>query len=85
MSCIALTADGRRLAAAAAGGLIIIYDVASHEEIGRLPGHKEFVRDIAFTPDGNHLVSVSKNQLRVWRAPSFAEIALAEKAKPERQ
>ena len=38
-----------------------------------LEGHEESVWQLAFTPDGDHLVSVSKDQLRVWRAASPAE------------
>ncbi|HEU4391800.1 MAG TPA: WD40 repeat domain-containing protein, partial [Blastocatellia bacterium] len=73
VKCISLSADGRRLAAAMADGLIIIYDVTSHEEVARLGRKDPFVRDLAFTPDGDHLVSVSRTELHVWHAPSFAE------------
>jgi WD40 repeat protein/serine/threonine protein kinase len=70
--CIALSADGRRLAAGDSDGRITIWDVASHQEVATLEGHQEPVRRLAFTPDGDHLVSASKDQLRVWRAESFA-------------
>ena len=39
----------------------------------RSRGTKNAVTQLAFTPDGDHLVSVSKDQLRVWRAASWAE------------
>jgi WD40 repeat protein len=78
-TCMALSLDGRRLAAGASDGSISIWDVASHEEVATLDGHREAVQQIAFTPDGDYLVSVSKDQLRVWRAPSWAEIEVAEK------
>jgi WD40 repeat protein len=71
---IALSPDGRRFATAANDGPISIWDVTSHEEVATLEGHQETVTQMAFTPDGDHLVSVSKDQLRVWRAPSWAEI-----------
>ena len=58
---------------------ITIWDVASHQEVATLEGHEESVRQLAFTPDGDHLVSASKDQLRVWRAPSWAEIEAEEK------
>ena len=32
-----------------------------------------WLRSIAFTPDGNTLVSQGGDGVRVWRAPSFAE------------
>lgn len=79
---MALSPDGRRCATAAGGGLISIWDVTSHEEVAILDGHNETVLQLAFTPDGDCLVSVSKDQLRVWRAPSWAKIELAEKASP---
>lgn len=76
---IALSPDGRRFATAANDGSISIWDVTSHEEVMTLDGHEEAVTQLAFTPDGSHLVSVSKDQLRFWRAPSWAEIEAAEK------
>jgi WD40 repeat protein len=77
--CLALSPDGRRFAAGASDGRITIWDVASHQEVATLEGHQESVMQLAFTPDGDHLISVSKDQLRVWRAPSWAEIEAAEK------
>jgi WD40 repeat protein len=71
--CMALSSDGRRFAAGASDGRITIWDVASHQEVATLEGHKETVRQLAFTPDGDYLVSVSKDQLRVWRTASSSE------------
>jgi len=70
---LALSPDGRRLAAGDSDGRITIWDVASHQEVATLEGHEESVTQLAFTPDGDHLVSASKDQLRVWRAASFAK------------
>ena len=78
-SSIALSGDGRRLAAGATDGRITIWDAASHQEVATLKGHEELVSQLAFTPDGDHLVSASKDQLRVWRAPSWTDIKAAEK------
>jgi WD40 repeat protein len=47
--------------------------------LATLEGHKDEVFQLAFTPDGNHLVSASKDQLRVWSAPSWADIEATEK------
>jgi WD40 repeat protein len=77
--CIALSRDGRRIAAGASDGRITILDVASHQEVATLEGHKESVTQLAFTPDGDHLVSASKDQLRLWRAASWTETEVAEK------
>jgi WD40 repeat protein len=70
---VALSADGRRLATGGSDGRIAIWDVASRQEVATFVGHQESVTYLAFTPDGDHLVSVSKDQLRVWRAASFTE------------
>jgi WD40 repeat protein len=72
--CLALSPDARRFAAGSGRGPITIWDVASHQEVATLDGHKEAVTQLAFTPDGDHLVSVSKDQLRVWRAASWKDI-----------
>jgi WD40 repeat protein len=71
---LALSVDGRGLAAGASDGRITILDVASHQEVAILEGHKYEVTQLAFTPDGNHLVSASKDQLRVWSAASWTDI-----------
>jgi len=83
---IALTADGRRLAAGGGDGSIKIWDVQTWQEVATLrgppgQGHLGEVYQLAFWPDGGALVSLSANQLRVWRAPSFADIEAAEAGK----
>ena len=77
--------DGRRLAIGAGDRRITIWDRASAQEVATLQGHKGRVDDVSFLADGNTLVSVGVDQLRVWRAASFEEIALAEKPKPRRE
>ncbi len=79
---IALSADGRRLAVGANDGRITIWDIAAHEVVATLDGHQESVTQLAFTPDGDHLVSVSKDQLRVWRA---APPAATDRRPPEQK
>jgi len=72
-SGVALSADGRRLAAGTSDGRITIWDVASQQEVAMFEGHQDSVMQLAFTPDGDHLVSASRDQLRVWHAASWAE------------
>jgi WD40 repeat protein/serine/threonine protein kinase len=77
--------DGRRMAIACADRSITIWDLVSGQELVTFPEHKGRVDDVCFLPDGNTLVSVGVDQLRVWRAPSFEEIARTEKAQPRRE
>jgi eukaryotic-like serine/threonine-protein kinase len=73
-SRIALGSDGRFATGGGGDGSISIWDATSHQEVARLEGHKEDMSQLSFTPDGDYLISVSKEQLRFWRAPSWAEI-----------
>jgi WD40 repeat protein len=65
--------DGRRLAVGGSDGLITIFDLASRQILVALEGHESPVLDVAFLGDGDTLVSVGDDQVRVWRAASFAE------------
>ncbi|MEK7676252.1 MAG: WD40 repeat domain-containing protein, partial [Verrucomicrobiota bacterium] len=78
---IALAPNERRLAAGDDLGQVKkvkVWDLASEQEVAVLPGHKEAIIDVAFWPDGNTIVSVSKDAVFLWRAPSFADIEAEE-------
>ena len=64
----------------AADGFITVWDLASMEEVATLAGHKRPLLDIRFLPDGNNLVSVSVDEIRLWRAASVKEMDLDGKA-----
>jgi WD40 repeat protein len=70
-----ISPDGRTLAVADWNGLITLWNMTSLQQVGTLNGHVAPVWQtcLAFTPDGNNLVSVSQERFRVWRAASFAE------------
>ena len=80
-----ISPDGGRLAIGSGDGGIIVWDVASGQELVALQVHERNIAGVCFLPDGNTLVSVGIDQLRVWRAPSFEEIARSEKAQPRRE
>jgi WD40 repeat protein len=68
-----ITPDGRRLAVGVGNGLITIWDLESLQEVATLKGHERRVLDLFFLRDGNTLVSISLDEVRVWRAPSLNE------------
>jgi eukaryotic-like serine/threonine-protein kinase len=72
-NCVAESIDGRRAAAGANDGRIRIWDLASKQEVAVLAGHTQPVRRLFFLPDGNCLVSVSADNIRVWRAAALEE------------
>ncbi len=60
--------DGTRLAVASSIG-IWLYDTATHQEIALLTRHTDWVRSVAFSPDGNTIASGSDdNAIRLWNA-----------------
>jgi WD40 repeat protein len=68
-----ISTDGRRLAVGANDGIITIYDLSSQQEVATLAGHTRPLLALSFLPDGNTLVSVGWDQIRVWRAASLQE------------
>ena len=84
LMCVALSPDERRLVAGediTQPNRVKVWDVVTGQELAGLTGHKSRITDVAFWPDGNTIVSVSKDAVFVWRAASFEEIAAAGKSK----
>jgi len=80
----AFSPDGRRLVT---GGVVAkdavkLWDVATQREILSLEGEGDTFFQIAWSPDESTLVATSFTGVaHLWRAPSWAEIAAAEKGK----
>jgi WD40 repeat protein/serine/threonine protein kinase len=68
--CLSFSHDGRRLASGSADRTVRIWDVESGQEILTLRKHPSGVNSVAFSPDGQLLVSSSDSELRVWEAPN---------------
>lgn len=58
---------------------VYIYEVASGKRLKRLQGHRQFVDSVAFTPDGNSLLSYSYDgTARLWSLPNGKCIQIIE-------
>ena len=60
---------GGRVATAASGGIVNVWDTSTWKLLRTLRGHRGDVFGISWSPDGKHLVSVGQDRsLRVWNA-----------------
>jgi serine/threonine protein kinase len=76
----ALSPDGRRLATAVFDrtnktALVRVWDLGSGREVASLQGHSQYVRGLAFSPDGRHLASGSLDKsVCVWDLETGKEV-----------
>ncbi len=70
--------DGRTLASVV--DTVKLWNSSTWQEVARLEGHERTIFAVLFSPDGNTMVTADYNgTVRLWRAPSFAEIETSEK------
>ena len=68
---VAYSPDGKRIASSGANGEVCLWDVASHELIGR-GQHQGRVRALAYSPDGRFVASGSDDQrIQLWETGSM--------------
>jgi len=64
-------------------GTLKLWSTASRRELLTLKGHSSRIRSVAFSPDGTKLATIDSQTLRVWHAPTDAEVAVETKAPGE--
>jgi WD40 repeat protein len=68
---VAFSPDGRRLAAGSSDGSVTLFDLATFQPIARFHEHiQPALYNLAFSPDGSALISMSLKEIVVRRAPS---------------
>jgi len=84
VSYVAYSPDGKQVALSGGYGSISIWDAVTGEELLKFKGHKGWIGQLAFSPDGKSLASVSvadglvrmwdaANGLNLWTLPVDAE------------
>lgn len=90
VKCIAFSPDGTKIVSGGVRGQVILWDISnvhkiSHTElVGHMPYNshlKNFVREVAFSSDGNYIISCSdgvKNNLILWDGKTGEQIRILE-------
>ena len=72
VTAVAISADGRWLAAGGDDHLVRIWNLADGELAGELKSHADWIRSIAFDPAGGHLASAGDDHaVLVWDAKAL--------------
>ncbi len=80
--CLAVSPDGRHIAAGLRDGSVRLYDPEHLVENARLVGHTDRVRDLVFTPDSQHIVSGSYDRtMRMWSVETAKQVAMVQHEK----
>ena len=71
--CVALSGDGKRLAAGGTDRLARVWDVATGKLVATADGHTDWVTGVAFTADGTRLVTASRDKTAKVFDPALGE------------
>jgi WD40 repeat protein len=75
---LAISPDGKTLAAAGDGNTVSLFDLATGQEIHPRQGHPATITAIRYSPDGKNLTSFGGDKsIRTWEANTGKEISLA--------
>ena len=67
VSSVAVSPDGKQLAAVGDDHLVRVWDRESGQKLHRMAGHTDWVRTVAFSPDGKTLASAGNDRtIRLW-------------------
>jgi len=80
---VSFSRDGKRLASFSREGQVKLWDIASGREVARFKYPEVMI--VRFAADDRALVITTANQLKLLRAPTFAEIGAAEAQAPKSQ
>lgn len=76
---LALSADGKRVAAGDERGWVRVWEVETGKRLGVLDAHEGAIRALALSPDGRHLASGGDHDadhtVRIWEAATGKELA----------
>jgi len=73
VTSLALSQNGRFLAAGTERNLIHLWDVNSGQPLGILRGHVASVEGLSFSPDGKTLASCGDNRAKLWNIETLQE------------
>ena len=74
VASLALSHNGRFLAAGTGSNLIHLWDLISRQKLGILRGHVAGVSGLSFSPDAKTLASCADTRVKLWNIETVQEI-----------
>ena len=73
----AVSPDGRHIVSGSEDQTVMIWNLESGVQIGRLSGHRGWANSVAVSPDSRHIVSVSEDQgiVAIWHLETGQRLA----------